>query len=143
MTISEELSSGKREGDIITYIQHPGINFVSGKLVGAAGQASVDANLIGQPVKASGANYIFVLAADIANAIGILASAERITLAAAAVTERPYKILLRGPAIVDKDALPAADVVGSAITNATFVTALAARDIQAQSEPTKVNTQTS
>ena len=142
MAISEQLSSGKRVGDIITYIQHPGINYVSGKLVGAAGQASVDANLVGQSVKASGANYIFVLAADIANALGILAHDGPLTLAAAAVTDRPYKILLRGDAIVDKDALPATDVVAGAINNANFVTALAARGIIAQSEPTKVNTQT-
>lgn len=142
MALSEELSIGKTLGDVVKHIHHPSINLVSAKIVGAAGQASVDANLMGQPVKASGANYIFVLAADIANAIGILYSQERITLAAAGVSERPFAILIRGPATVDKDALPTLDVVGSAITNANFVTALAARDIISLTEPTKVSTQT-
>lgn len=142
MALSEEVSSGKTLGDVVKSLYHPGFNLVSAKIVGAAGQASVDANLMGQPVKASGANYIFVLGADIANAIGILYSQEKITLAAAGVSERPYAILIRGPAQIDKDALPALDVVGVAIANAAFVTALAARDIVAMTEPTKVSTQT-
>ena len=136
MALSEQLANGRVVGDVVKYVEHPAINYVSAKIVGAAGQASVDANLCGQPVKASGANYILVLAADIANAIGILAHDKPITLAAAAVSAWPYKILIRGDALVDKDSLPANDVVGSAINNANFVTALAARGIIAQSEPT-------
>lgn len=143
MALSENLNSGARLGDLVKYMEHPGISLVSAKIVGAAGQASVDANLLGQPVKASGANYIFVLAADIANALGFLYCQEPITLAAAGVSEKPYAIAIRGDLLYDKDQLPAADVVGSAITNANYVTALAARGMIAQSEPTLKSTQTS
>jgi hypothetical protein len=143
MAVSEQLSQGRVVGDIIKYVEHPAINYVSGKVVGAAGQASVDANLCGQPIKASGANYIFVLSADIANAIGIFAHDKPITLAASAVSEWPYKLLIRGDALVDKDSLPTTDVVGTGITNSSFVIALAARGIIAQSQPVLKQAQTS
>lgn len=144
MTISTSVTKGKTLGDVFKWLMHPGFNLVSAKLVNPVAAAMTITSPVGLPVKASGSNYVIVLATDEANAIGLLYHDKPITIGSSATSDLLYPFLIRGPALIDKDALPTADVAVSpgTYTNATLVTALAARNIIAMSEPTKVSTQT-
>lgn len=63
-------------------------------------------------------------------------------LAIGGTTVAQYRVLVRGPALVNKDALLAADYNGAtAYVNADLVTRLAAMDIQTLKEPTTQSTQ--
>ncbi len=147
-------AAGTYLGDIVRAEWHRGYNAVSGKLVNPNGAASGDLtgfNPVGQPVKASGANYVFVLATDEASAIGFVAFDKNINLAHGATSDDKYLIMIRGPLLIDKDALPANDVAlggganGTAFTIATLLTAYAALSppIIKQVEVTPTKTQTS
>lgn len=142
MAKSKTFTKGRSLGDVFKWLVHPGFCLVSAKLVNPLATALDLTDPVGQPLKASGANYVFVQDLDEANAIGLLYHDKPIALAGSATSEELYAILLRGPALIDKDALPLLDVNGTAFTVATLVTAYAARDIQAQSEPTKFLQQT-
>jgi hypothetical protein len=144
MAISQLLTRARALGDVFKWLMHPGYNLVSAKLVNPVAAAITITDPCALPVKASGANYVIVLATDEANAIGLLYFDKPITLGISATSALLYPFLIRGPALIDKDALPANDVAVSpgAYTNATLVTALAARNIIAQSEPTKTSQQT-
>ena len=144
MAISTSLTQGRKLGDVFKWLMHPGFNLVSAKLVNPIASVITITSPAGLPVKASGANYVIVLATDEANALGLLYWQNPITLGASAVSDLLYPFLIRGPALIDKDALPTQDVAASpgTYTNATLVTALAARNIIAMSEPTKTSQQT-
>jgi len=144
MAISSSLTKGKVLGDIFKWLLHPGFNLVSAKLVNPVAVVQALTSPAGLPVKASGANYVIVQATDEANAIGLLYHDKPIALAASGTSDLLYPFLIRGPALIDKDALPTHDVAATpvAYTNATLVTAYAARNIIAMSEPTKTSTQT-
>jgi hypothetical protein len=147
MTKTNTLPAAGALGDLVRSIFEPGYNYVSGKLVGVAGGTLANQagkRVLGQPVKASGANWIPVLATDEANATGIIADDGIYDLpAAAAVSERSFTILKRGPALIGATSLPTNDLMGTAFTAATLVTALAALNppIIAQSEVTPTLTQ--
>lgn len=142
--------AGVALGDVIRNIWHPAYNYVSGKLVNPSATALAGVYVTGQPVKASGANYVLVLATDEANAIGLVAHDKPINLGASATSDDLYLILRRGPALIDYDALPLKDTAdgggdaGTAFTIATLVTAYAALSppIIAQRELTPTKTQT-
>lgn len=64
-------------------------------------------------------------------------------IAIAGTTVKQYRVLVRGPALVNKDALLAADFNGAtAYTLADLVTQLATLDIQVLAEPATKETQT-
>ena len=144
MAISTKLTRGRVLGEIFKWIMHPGYNLVSAKLVNPVAAAMTITSPAGLPVKASGANYVVVLATDEANALGLLYWDKPITIGASATSDLLYPFLIRGPALIDKDALPANDIAVSpaAYTIATLVTAYAARNIISMSEPTKTSSQT-
>ena len=113
------------------------------KLVNPSAAALDDVEILGQPVKASGANMVFVLDTDEANAIGVVVSKKKIDLAIAGVTDDKYAVLVRGPASLNQGGLPANDVEGDAFTIATLVTAYKALgDIAVKIAPSKEVTQT-
>jgi hypothetical protein len=151
MARSTTKTSGKVLGDLIRAAYHQGYCYVSGKLVNPSATALAGVSVLGQPVKASGANYVLVLATDEANAIGIVAHDKPINLALSGTSDDLYLILRRGPALIDYDALPLKDTAagggdaGTAFTIATLVTALAALSppIIALRELTPTKTQTS
>jgi hypothetical protein len=60
-------------GDVVRYILHPGYCIVSAHVVNPNAAAYAAQNLVGQPVKASGANYVFVESTDEAAVIGLFA----------------------------------------------------------------------
>lgn len=144
MAISTSLTKGRALGFVFKWLMHPGFNLVSAKLVNPVAAAMTITDPCGLPVKASSTNYVIVLATDEANAIGLLYYDRPITIGSSATSDLLYPFLIRGPALIDKDALPANDIAVSpaAYTIATLVTAYAARNIIAQIEPTKTSTQT-
>jgi hypothetical protein len=123
------LTKGRTQADVFRHVHHQSYCLASGKLVNPDATARAAQNLCGQPVKASGANYVLVKAGDEANAIGLVFSETGlVALGVSEVTTKKYAILLRGPAVIDRDSLPALDVAGGSLTVATIVTALAARN---------------
>lgn len=133
MTVSTTKTKGPAQsmGDILRTEFHPQYCRVSGKLVNPSSTAITDQIPLGQPVKASGSDYVFVKATDEASAIGIVLHDKPITLAGSATSDLPYPILIRGPATIDQDALPAKDMdagggsAGTSFTIATLITAYA------------------
>lgn len=125
-TSTKTLAASAQLGDLVRSIFNPGYNYISSTIVSPAGAvATPNVRLLGQPVKVSGGNHILVLAADIANATGIIADDGFFDLPVAAGTLTNVTVLKRGPAIVHADALPALDVNGGAINAANFQAALA------------------
>lgn len=115
-------------GDLLRAFYHPGYCFVSAKLVNPVAAALESFMPLGQPVKASGANYVFVLDGDEAATIGLVLHDKPINLGASATSDDLYLILVRGPALVSFGDLPALDIEDDALTEATIRTALAALD---------------
>jgi hypothetical protein len=90
------------------------------------GVSTAIADPIGMPVKLNGTIWELIVAADIANATGIIVEGPPIpALADDAYTSDEYAILTRGPAVLDSAQIAATDCNGDAITNATAVAALA------------------
>lgn len=86
--------------------------------------------LVGTPLKKVGSQWTIVLSGDEANttALFIGDDAQKISeaLAANTVSTYTYPILVRGPAIINRAALPALDPNGASYTAATITTALLA-----------------
>lgn len=123
------ISKGRTMGDVVRYVLHPGYCIVSAYVVNPNAAAYAAQNLVGQPVKASGANYVFVESTDEAAVIGLFMHDKPVALGVSETTTIKYPILVRGPALVDQDSLPVNDVAGVAFdTVAQLVTALAALD---------------
>ena len=130
--ITKTRAAGTYLGDLLRTEFSRNYNMVSGKLVNPSATAITNQILLGQPVKASGSNYVLVKATDEASAIGIVAYDKPVTLAGSATSDDLFMILRRGPAVIDKDILPLKDAdagggdAGTAFTIATLVTAYAA-----------------
>jgi len=103
-----------------------------------------DVEILGQPVKLNGTAMEFVLATDEANAEGIVYAKEKVTLTTAATSTKEYAVITRGPALINEDELPAADVAGTSFTVATLVTAYLGMsgDIAVKSSQDETETQT-
>lgn len=137
------LTRGRSLGDIIKWLSHQGYNCISGVFRNASGGTLTNVQILGQPVKASSTKFVPVLATDESSAIGIVMTDQKVTLANNTDLGNKVLILRRGPALINSDALPAADVAGTSFTVATLVTAYAALSppIIAQTEPDTVETQ--
>jgi len=105
-------------------------------------------NVLGQPIEpdesVAGA-YMFCVAARIQYAVGVILDIR--SFASSTLADNASfttKALMRGPAIIDKTALPATDAHGDAITVADFVTSLSGLNpaIKSVPEHTKTVTQT-
>lgn len=144
MARSTTLTQGFVLGDLVKAVWDHGYSFVEGLLVNPVAVAKTGWNPIGQPVKASGANFVFVQDTDEAAAIGLVAHDKPINLGASATSADRYLILRRGPALYDKAVIAAADINGDALTASTIVTALAALSppLIALTEVTPTQTQT-
>lgn len=91
---------------------------------------------VGYPLNNNGGTWELCAAAGVNSADGILVDNEFVpSLANNATTTRKYSVLVRGPALINVDALPTTDAVGAAITQSALVTQLATLGIQAQYEP--------
>lgn len=141
MALSGAIASGRVIGDVLKYISHPGINYESGTLTNSSGTDQDVPDPIGQPVKRSSTKWIFVLAGDEANVDGLLIyqkplSGNKVLVNGTDLDEKVL-ILVRGPALINADALPAEDVAGGTLDQADLETALEALGIISQHEPTK------
>ncbi len=141
MTVSLSQTKGRTIADVVRWMVHQGFCIVSSKLVNPIA-SEIELNPVGQPVKVSGANHVFVQDGDEANATGLVMYDKKIIIRANATTDELYPILKRGPALIDEDALPSNDINGDAFTVSTLVTAYAALNIRVQQEPAKTSTQT-
>jgi hypothetical protein len=146
-SIDKTRPAGSYLGDLLRAEWHRGYCCVSSKLVNCSSTAITGQLILGQPVKVSSSNHIFVKATDEANATGIVLDDRLLTLAGSGTTDEPYLVLKRGPALIDQDALPTKDMdagggtAGTAFTIATLVTAYAALSppiiVQRALSPTK------
>lgn len=139
--LSGALTSGKVLGDVLKFISHPGINYESGVLTNASGSTQDVPNPIGQPVKRSSTKWVFVLAGDEANVDGLLLYQRPISGSKALLNATDFDekvlVLVRGPALINADALPAEDVAGDALDQADLEAALLVLGIVSQHEPAK------
>lgn len=147
MTVGTSASraSGTRLGDILREFWSYAYQVGGYKLVNPDATARAAQIILGQPVKASSTNMVFVKSTDEGNAIGLVLHNQPVALAISETTTLKYPVLLRGPALIDKDALPTADVAGTAFdTVAELVAAYAALDppILTLTEPTQTSEQT-
>jgi hypothetical protein len=115
------LQKGKVVSDILKWDVHPGFTRVSGQFKNTTG-AQIDAGyILGQPVKLSAGYWVPVLATDEANVEGLLIYQDLIEdLANAGVLPGKVNVLVKGPAIINTDNVPAADVAGDALNWATI-----------------------
>lgn len=113
-------------------------------LVNPIAGAISDFQVLGQPVKASGNNMVFVEDGDEANATGIVITKEKRDFTSSETTTDKYAILMRGPCVIVDDHLPANDINGDAFTIATLVTAYktALAPIRVAETSPKTDTQT-
>ena len=143
-------AAGTYLGDLIRAEWHRGYNYVSSTLKNPSSTAITNQSVLGQPVKVSSSTRVFVKAGDEGNATGIVAYDKPITIAGSGTTDDLYLVAVRGPMLIDYDALPLKDMdagggdAGTSFTVATLVTAYAAFSppIIALRELTPTKTQT-
>jgi hypothetical protein len=143
-SITKTRSAGTYLGDLIRAEFHRSYNFVSAKVKNTGSSNLLGAVLTGQPMKVVSTVHNFVLTTDEANTTALFAHDKPMpSIAAAATSDDLFLILKRGPAVIDQDALPTADVNGATLVPATIATALAALSppIIAVSEPAQTKTQ--
>lgn len=143
--ITKTLAAGYALGDLIRAEWHRGYNYVEAVIKNSGSSNLLDARLLGQPMKKISTVWNFVLTTDEANTTGIFAHDKPMpSVAATATTVDRYLILVRGPALINQDALPVLDVNAATLVPATIATALAALSppIIAQRELSPTRTQT-
>lgn len=127
------------EGSFLLDSGSPAVCFESMKVLGSAGGVDVD-NCLGYPVKADGT---LALEADSAAGVhGWICENEPLNIGAGLSSEKPMKILVRGPAAINKNLLPANDPAGTPFTEANLVAAAEAVGIAVKDEPLKQEIQT-
>lgn len=138
------LHKSKPLGDVFKSVFHPAYNYEGANILNDTGADLEKVDVCAQPVKKSGADWVFVLAGDEANVEGLLHSQELLTLADNEVTTKPRAAMTRGPAIVNKDGFPDNDVAGDALDKDALALALAALDVPIVSvvDPSQTTTQT-
>ena len=142
MGASAFLTKGRVLGDVVRHIFHPGFNYESGSFENHLGTAIDLADVCGMPVKKVTGKWRSVQAGDEANATGLLLLQGPLALANGATYGEKVTVLVRGPALVDKDKIRTTDSSGAAINVTTVMTALNALNIREQTEPTQTTTQT-
>ena len=146
---SQSLTDRVRIYDLVKMELDTRINRASGhfKNVSGGGALAAGAVVVGTPVKLSTGNWVPILAGDEANTGGLWLGDPATQpfiegLANNAVSALPGQVLVKGPAVVDKDKIPAKDVAGGTLTAATIITALAALGITTLAEPSTSAQQT-
>jgi len=123
-SITKTRAAGTYLGDILRSEFSRNYNMVSAKIKNPSASTDLSGfNPLGQPVKLSGGTWQFVLDGDESNAGGIFMDQRLLTLAHGVTSDDLFMILVRGPATVDSDALPATDIDGDTLTQATLLTA--------------------
>jgi len=136
------LTKSTPEGSFLQHMESSIVCLQSGFLIGPVGDAAA-IDLVGYPVKGTpAAGFTLALEADSAAGItGWIVESGFLTLAAAAVTPRKYRILAVGPAAVAKESLPVADAAGTNFTQANLIAALEAAGIKVLDAPGQTSVQ--
>lgn len=128
------------EDDVVRWFLYEGYNKVKVTVHNRSGSTLTNADIMGMPLQADSSvsgDYMFLLAGSESYCVGLLLSQKSfVTATLANLGTFISKALVRGPAIVDKAWIKTADVLGSAYTMATIVTAL-----QGLNPPVVVNTE--
>lgn len=138
-------TQSKKLGDFLKYELNSSFNREEGTVKNSAGSAAslTESEVIGFPVKKVSGQWELLEATDEANAGGILIGGDAIeSLGAGSTTTEKYPILVRGPAIVNQDEMPADDGLDVSFTIADLVTAYEGLNIVSKSEPAVTETQT-
>lgn len=141
---SAVLTEKKTVGDVIRHEYREDFCRVAAAVYNRSGGALTIADPMCYPVLADGTvagAYKLAAAADAANVTGLLIRTKPYS-AVANNANSVERILVRGPAIIDKAQLPTVDYAAAAFTLATLVTALKALSIIPNPEPGVVATQT-
>jgi hypothetical protein len=142
------LTSSIRElGNLVIYELHGNYCRESAVLDAPAGTTADAYRVFGLPVGAftrvsdNGGSVPIIIAGGEANAKGVcIEPKEKITLADGAATTVRYPVLMRGPAVINKNQLPATDPNGDAYNLDALAAALTAAGIVVRAEPSTVTT---
>jgi hypothetical protein len=122
--------------------------FVSATVKNPAAATLAAGGLVpGMPVKLVATQWTILLSGDEANVKGIYLGNDLVAipeaLAQNAITQQSYRILVRGPAVINKDATPTTDPNGANYDWSALSTALAALNppIMTQAGPLNTNIQ--
>lgn len=141
------LTERTRESDFLKHFYHPEYCFESATIKNNnSADAAAGDILPGLPLLLNSTQWETVAAASVSGMDGFYIGDGNVpceAIAASATSVKKYRILARGPAIVNLDALPA-DLDGAAFTVSTVLTAMAAFSppIRQYREPTQTSTQT-
>ena len=116
-------------GDAIKVHGDPEYVFESATLDNDTGTNLSNVEIAGQPVvynHSTGVATFVEASTDEANTNAIIAEKGKLTLNNGSQTSRKYVVLVRGPAVLLQEGLPANDVEGAALVTATIVTQLEA-----------------
>jgi hypothetical protein len=139
MAQTPKIVSGN-DGDFVLHYESEIVCFDSKKLVAPAG-GLVDFDMAGYPVKAGAGDSVeLAAAADAGTAVGFLSEKGYLNLEAGEEIE--VRVLSRGPAAVNENALPVEDYAGAAIAGGALKTAAENLGLIVRSEPPKVEEQT-
>lgn len=140
--VSAVKTDNRKLGDLLRAMFDPAHNYAGGTLKNNVAETVTPTDPLGQPVKQTGSQWEFVAAADIANATGVLLHDKDLPqMAQNDISEQKFLFLVRGPAVVHEDGLPANDVYGDAINAANFKARLLALGISCISGPPTTETQ--
>lgn len=117
---SVQKSEGKRVSDLIKSEYDRAYNYITADSVMNTGAAVVDGELLGQPVKLNGAQYEFVVAADIANATHFVAEQRLESLDATTGKAEDVLLMECGPALVLSTGFPTKDINGATLTSTVY-----------------------
>lgn len=143
--MSTIFTESKRVYDVLKWFVEERFCFATYKIKNDSGAAIAQGGIVpGTPLNLVAGNMETIESTEEAEIDGIFIDERTVpALAIAGLTEKEYRVLVRGPALVNKDAILAADYNGSTAYDLdAIVTRLAALDIQVLAEPETVETQT-
>jgi len=124
----------KTLGDILIHEESPMFCRAKGTLKNGVGTAVTLA--LGMPVIADGTNFELAVSTEEGSVIGILLDGAGDVIALSATSTKLYSFLVRGPAVINYDAIPQVDQADVAWdTDAQVKTALLALHILSVTEP--------
>jgi hypothetical protein len=128
-----------RVGDFLKWEVEERFTRVAAKIQNKTGAAIAAGAIVpGTPLNLNGSQWETINATAEAGIDGFFVDYRvHEALANNAITAKRYSILVRGPALIDKNAIPTSDLQASPVnyTLATIVTRCAALDIQVLAEP--------
>jgi hypothetical protein len=131
--------------DFLIWVVEPRYCFTAGTIKNVATAAIAAGGIVpGTPLDLNGTQWEIALAADKSSYDGFFADerkSEALAGGGSAISTKQYRILARGPAIVNKASIPTTDPDAGALTSSDVVTRARALLIEVMDEPTKEEVQ--